>query len=684
MNNSAENFTSSKNSYSDRLKSLLFNPRLKSLIPSKNELIWCICTAMLILFFQALLNSIDYATLHDYGFRYIEFSKKFLTLDVYQREMIVNSTFLRLGFEYLSIPIYSSLVLLLVASCILRLMQLFVLWFLFKKFTENNLITSVMVIVFVFSNSIMGGDILVIQYFPTWGINMFSGFLVILGIFLAFHEFFLLSGLVLAVSCHFHLLISFSIFIYLFMGLIITRFIQKKGFIDLIRIGLPVAIAILPFLFNRVNISEQSDLSLKDWYDYIWRTEPEDAFMSVFMSNLALRWLAVVFGILAIGNEETQQEKYLKFGLIGAAIMTILVYTIECFFNHGIFFGKISEYLISINFHKGKVLIAILIVPFLILRIEKILNGYSGILLFVFGVTSLFTPRFSVAAIFSFLCATICFFRAYGIRVGFRWFPSFIMGFIMLYMQYQSERLALDIWYAGIIIVFTALFIGAYYFKILSIKVIIILGVLMNPVFESIIQNYRKPVSIFRDTTVKELAKINIEYESLFRLMIKRSGSITSFSFADESELNAFFSILKKISVRDWPMERMLIAPIYFVYLGPVVSLPQYLTFLDEVGVYSLAYARNYDFRLKVLFDGKGIAWFGQQVDKDCYNKDGCKGVQDLIIKMIEDFSLKDYEKIRKKTGIRYVLSRIDISGIEPVIVELPYRFYDLQYKRKP
>jgi hypothetical protein len=154
-----------------------------------------------------------------------------------------------------------------------------------------------------------------------------------------------------------------------FMAPVLLYFYKnnKNKFSSLIAksVILIVPIAVLAYAKNYYSLPiSENFISVADWYDFIARSEPDDAFMHIrLQENFLVAFLVVAFFL----NNKKPNSTDLLHVIFNAqiAILTIII-LIEIMHKNGIFFGKISEVFLVVEFRRGiwYVLLTSLIVIF--------------------------------------------------------------------------------------------------------------------------------------------------------------------------------------------------------------------------------------------------------------------------------------------------------------------------------
>jgi len=92
-------------------------------------------------------------------------------------------------------------------------------------------------------------------------------------------------------------------------------------------------------------------ISINDWYDYVARSEPDDAFMRFTLRENFVVSLLLIASYLNIKNPDSNSLLRVMFN-VQIAILAIIV-TVEILHSYDIFFGKISELFIGVQFRRG-------------------------------------------------------------------------------------------------------------------------------------------------------------------------------------------------------------------------------------------------------------------------------------------------------------------------------------------
>lgn len=193
-----------------------------------------------------------------------------------------------------------------------------------------------------------------------WGPLIFSkasiaAFFVVLGIYSTIIGRIYLSCVFFSLSIQLHPINSATALIYYFAGYSYNIFkSDKKLFKNILILILVVIINTLPIVIwtkHSINVPF-AEVSIKDWYNYLYCLDPDD--LSLLYTFLKYGYILVPLLMSALYlSIKSYHKSKLDFLYIGMSCVLFVFMVLELLQKGGIFFGKLSEYFIILEFRRG-------------------------------------------------------------------------------------------------------------------------------------------------------------------------------------------------------------------------------------------------------------------------------------------------------------------------------------------
>ena len=278
-----------------------------------------------------------------------------------------NITKLRFCLDGLNVHIYAIPLAVFVFSIITRMMQLVLLFFLFKCIINSDKTALFVTVVLSFASGILGLEIWGISGILVYDTSSVAFICILLSLNLLFRKKMLMAGLLLGIASLLEAPTGVAIFILLSAALSISFLIEgekKKQILDIIWFLTGFLLIVFPMIYSYFvsNANLISDaLTIKEWYHFLIVRSPGDALLSFTMWKYGPNIISLA--VLYFAIRPKAKLIFAEQILIGIIVTFILILMVEILHAHGIFFGELSKLFISIQFQRSYILLPIMLVP---------------------------------------------------------------------------------------------------------------------------------------------------------------------------------------------------------------------------------------------------------------------------------------------------------------------------------
>lgn len=583
-----------------------------------------------------------------------------------------NTNLLRGLFNTVSTPIFESVAMFLAFSFFIRLVQLCILYLIFKHFLKRTEIALLSVTFISFGYRIYGLVQNGICEAPIWYLASFSSVFSLLGILVLIKRKPLAAGILMAIGCHFHIVYGMTAAVPVIFAFGYYALTQRKVQTDILKSFLALCtvfiLGLLP-LIPSTTTSEltMTTLSIEEWYRFIITRDPDDVALVFTLANFGLP-VSGCLGFVMLATNSNKSNIGPKM-LLGILIFFAFCAIVELLHQQGIFFGILSEYFIAAQFRRGFWIIALFLCPLL----AQVIGDQGDVNTPIFWIIC-----FLVLATLTdnnILTATTL--AVAVIFLNFKQRPKnlFVIAPLLLgsfYYTFSSPFFteSFDKYKALVETLAPAVIMGLITSFIVWVfkgntRLALVLLALLFPIWRFFPANIMISA---QSAKVLEHLDQKMSYDDLVNLVIWRRGE-RFFRFQSEQEVRLWVDALLSLEKLKPESGRLLIDPTKLIDPRLYVPLPLYLfEFQDRaLSIFSRDFASNYNYRLETLFDLH---------IPDLY--ESRSHYSENIKKSFLELTPERLLKTKNVTKIQYIITRTQYPTLKRLYSNPIYHVYEL------
>lgn len=493
------------------------------------------------------------------------------------------------------------------------------------------------------------------------------------GLYFALNRRLVFSSIFFALSLHFHILYGITSLSFFLPGFILIFFkTTQRSYVQLMIATLILVLNISLIIYNGMQLDLPGISStLKQWYIYCYSVDPDDMSLFYTIGNHGFLIIPLLaFALYCVLR--SQKQDYLNYLFIGALFVLFIALGVEIVHRNFIFFGKLSEFFITVELRRGiwvlmfiSFLVAIRYLDSLIIGLEgqETNNKIVGMGLTVAFLSIYLIPDLTAVGM---ICATFMILKPSTKSFGL----ILIFSMSLLLMSYWNNTEGLFnlsvtkiIFYSGCVFFITSLYIltkvDHRYIYLLPMVVFLVFGVSRGIMQHKFLTDFwlisnNGPFSYpNHHKLIKDMHRSKIYDAELVRIIkTYNTEKLPILVMTDDVAKRSSDSYIYNV-------------PVYLSKFD--ISIPQF----------SRKYFEYFLYKLKTVGLINSTTEFELGTHGDpFYSK---KRVLEFIREKLQKLSLEKLYRLNKEQGVGFILTKIEYPELQPLYIHKGYYLYSIE-----